>query len=199
MNRGSSTEFHIAGTQTQTARFFCSTVYWNMQEIKLQECGICHCKKICKTCLFAAKLLQPDIAFYIFLVLKSELLKVVFSSQYSSAVTLWVLIMNQGRVVCQDPDNRYRHASSLVEHLTPFQEDISSNPWLDRQLTELHWWSWLYMSCVRHNRIYLSSWVTLATWHNIQIKTLLLYFPLSIHHEQFTEGSSVEKLLLSPN
>jgi hypothetical protein len=43
------------------------------------------------------------------------------------------------REVCQYSDNRYRLASSLVERLTPYQEDICSNPWLDRQLSELHW------------------------------------------------------------
>jgi hypothetical protein len=74
-------KFHIAGTQAQTALFSAPQSVEICSRLSCRSVGLCHCKKICKTCLFAAKLLQPDIAFSIFLVLKSELLKVVFSSQ----------------------------------------------------------------------------------------------------------------------
>ncbi len=120
-----------------------------MQEIKLQECGTLPLQENLQNSSLCCQVIATWYSLFNFLGLEVYMLEssLWFFLVSCSDVTLWVLTVILGCVVCPDPGNRYRHASSLVEHLTPYQEDIGSNTWLDRQLSELHWWSWRDMSC----------------------------------------------------
>ncbi len=108
--------------------FFCSTICWNMQEIKLPECVTLPLQENLQNLSLCCQVTATWYIIFYFLGLEYvRIFTLVFPGQLLGCDSVSAYYESRSsREVCQYSDNRYRLASSLVERLTPYQEDICS-------------------------------------------------------------------------